>query len=521
MGFGSNATAKLQSKKTIFVFCLIIYGFLVNEIFFAYDLTFIMFEKSLYSKILLAHGYSLNSKDINFVFDFISLDGAPRTRFVNNLFLILDVKFRMFALQFYPITGNFSISWIIVALLTPLLFFKLAVRVFGNALMGAIAFFVFVTSSGFLGPLVMSFHPAKSLSLLFMTALLLLLTYKEPKKCVIGKGDSKSLVIDMSIVSLIFIMLFTDETMLLGLLVPILLYPFNTKTWHVCSKGWVGHSLLVIAPFALYLFITIFVAPKFVEPAVKFNTGVDVRFDFLKWAFADNANIFDPMKFLTNFTTNLKNMYQFHLNFFKSYNSYVVGPYSLLPTLLLCLGAIVVLLSKRSLFLRFMIIMLACVFLQTLLMTRHSVQTIEDPFYYGCLTSLFFTLMAVSIMTDFLSTVGRLNIRAMNLVLLIFSLCFSAAMIVINLHNFKITNMAWRGSSETKINTDYVRLIWRMKDDEQGLLRELGEADQTQQRFFLEDILLSNHRSLSREWCGIRPNSPYAPDLVGKPLHCN
>lgn len=513
----------LTQKYLVLFLTLTTVGVIFYLYLFSYTLSFIQFEKSLYSKLLLAFGYRLSLNDIYFVFDFISLDGAPRARFISNLFLIFDVKFRMYLLQYLPLHSSFSFSWVLVATAVPILFFSFVKRITGSNLHSSIGTILYVSSAGFLGPLNMSFHPAKPLGNLFLILFILLLTYLPSTFTVLGKVNKKHSKFLIWISILTLIMLFTDETMLIILAIPLIFLSKDWMTLNYFEKNSRIFLVNIILPFTIYLLLIVFLLPRIIEISVLNTTGLFVEYDYFSWAFLSNDNVMDTEQLFESLKSNLKNMLWFHSLPFSSYNNYFINVESYFLYGFFIFGILNNLQSKRYLFLRFAACTILLIFLQTLLMSRHSVQTIEDPFYYGCAISIFAALSLSFLVMSFLPKSCAFQqgptVRWQLLLKSFFGIAAFLYLVHINLNNYLISNEAWRGAPETKLTREYVSEIWAEKNDANKLWNKLQLSDKRQELHFLQDLYHSNHRNKVENCFGLFPTSPYLKDVSDSPLH--
>ncbi len=139
---------------------LFIFLFLLN-----YYFAFMHHENFLTHKWILSNGKNWHWEDLGRSLNVDVLEGYPDriARPLSNLLQVIDVKFRAFCWNFIPPHPSLSCYWPLFFLGTPFFLFKFFKNMGCYPAMAFGGMCLYVASIGFLGPLVMFFHPAKNL----------------------------------------------------------------------------------------------------------------------------------------------------------------------------------------------------------------------------------------------------------------------------------------------------------------------------------------------------------------------
>ncbi len=113
----------------------------------------------------LKNGPRLAAEDFLRGLEVLSFEGSnPRVRFISNLFLLLNVKLRVWLWNYFPPHPSFSLTWIFSLILSPVIFYRLIVSLTDDRSAGWIGLSIYFLSIGFLSGVLHLFHPAKPLA---------------------------------------------------------------------------------------------------------------------------------------------------------------------------------------------------------------------------------------------------------------------------------------------------------------------------------------------------------------------
>ena len=226
--------------------CVYIFLILLN-----YDLTWVNPEKFWTHAWILENGSRLHWQDISrsFNINVIEMNPDRLSRPISNFVEVIDTKFRANCWQFMPPHPSLSLLWPVLFIALPVFLYKFLINMgceFPIALSGVC---LYLSSIGFLGPIIMLFHPAKGL-VNFMAVLSLWAgswLYKKTssfeKKCS-AKDIPHFWKHFLLLLGVMFLGFFCDETgLFMYLVVGVVLYPVFKK---VKEKGVLLAGYLVL-----------------------------------------------------------------------------------------------------------------------------------------------------------------------------------------------------------------------------------------------------------------------------------
>jgi len=217
--------------QTIFTF-----GFLLN-----YDNAWIHPEniKNL-RQTACRNGYSFALADLLQAFNWKTYElGVPRvTRPLSNILELFNSKIRLYLWKFIVPHPSLSIVWMCF-LFSPILFFLMMKNTGFNSGLGLAGTMLYHSSIGFLGPLIMMFHPAKSLANLALVFSFWLASFIRRKKILAKNLESWVLFLTASV----YISFFWDET-------AVFIYPYLMLFFfgEIISSGKKSATLFLMLP---------------------------------------------------------------------------------------------------------------------------------------------------------------------------------------------------------------------------------------------------------------------------------
>ena len=432
----------------------------------------------------LVNGIDFQLADLGQIFDFNTLDGVSRARFVSYAFEIIDVKFRLWLFQYIPPHPSLSLTYIFI-FLSPVLLFKFINNVTNNRNTAWSAVLLYVLSTGFLSGSTLLFHAGKPIANFFVIYCLYLaskLSRLAANQHKFRKNEYFSLLLFFCV---LFITLFTDEGAYFVLVaLPILFYDdilkFSLKTdgyfsitkrlpemtFEIASKpGGISMIVLYLLTFVLYLIFITFVFPII---ALKMGLGT---FNF--WGFVGSGSSLLDNVLNFNFTAaNARDLVTTQLipistpylaYFYTVYYAYFLWMFTHLTRF------------QKRIFFRYVIVLILFFIFQTLLFSTHGGGRVVSTYYYGS-TFPIYLVLPLSIL---LSVKGRW-LKSANKAVLIFLLIVSA-------HNFPVVSHQWMGRhnamyrqffpEETKmmhdrfqtLSYDMVVKAWQTRKDQKAL----------------------------------------------------
>ena len=214
------------------------------------------FTRHYYYKAL-ANGPNLVLKDFGRIFDLspagFHITQPTRFRYFQDLFLLINFKFRIWLFNYIPPHPSLSLAWLFPLLLSPLFFFKLIYNLTSSRKASWIGVILFYLSTGSLSGITLLSNPAKPLTIFF--AILCFYLASKISLSVGGKGyfTKKCFWIYIMLLAFLLLSFFTDETAyFLYICIPIL-FPaiFGIKRIRVIS---IGLYLLLLALFLIYTY---------------------------------------------------------------------------------------------------------------------------------------------------------------------------------------------------------------------------------------------------------------------------
>lgn len=177
----------------------------------------------------LKNGPALQWEDLIRIFnsgpDGYQLGPPTRLRYVNHLFSLFDIKFRIWLFNYIPPHPSVSLMWLFVLFLSPLMMFKLAYELTGRRQTAWIATALFVLSTGNLFGINKLANPAKPLANFFGLSLFFLAAVIDRQLRSDSRLSPRSRRLYLLMLAVLAVALFTDETTWLFYLVIPLLFP--------------------------------------------------------------------------------------------------------------------------------------------------------------------------------------------------------------------------------------------------------------------------------------------------------
>jgi len=334
----------------------------------------------------VANGARLQLGDFLRGFDVLSFESDnPRVRFVSNLFLLLNVKLRIWLWNYLPPHPSFSFTWIFSLLLSPIILYRLILNLSGEKSAGWIGLSIYFISIGFLSGVLWLFHPAKPIAN-FLTLLCFLLASKIERS-----GTSGSVVgYFTGMLAVMLIAFFTDETAWFLFLIVPLIFP-GIFLIEGRKRLFISSYLLLGIGFVMFL---TYIAPLLVAPF-----GFD-NFNFWRWMATPNTSpesgsfqiknvgiltynflhgMTDPIN-AVNRTAPFDSVTLYSWLIFLFLGGYFVFLFLKLPR------------RQKLISIRIIAGMAAYMVCQTMLLTKHRV-IVSNTWYYGCMFPIFFTLL--------------------------------------------------------------------------------------------------------------------------------
>ncbi len=231
---------------------LFIFVFLLN-----YDLSWMNPEKFGTHGWILSNGYQWHKEDWSkfLNIDVIEYNPDRLSRPLSNFMEVVDSKFRAWSWHHIIPHPSLSLAWPFMFVLLPYLLYLALVNLGCNPGLALTAACIYIASVGFLGPLVMLFHPAKNLVNFFTVLALFLfsLPYKKIPDTPSPLSNRWALWLGFAVLYLGFI---SDETGLFAYLIAVVIfYRLWCHLWQ--SKDYISLAGLISLPLVYLLTIKI------------------------------------------------------------------------------------------------------------------------------------------------------------------------------------------------------------------------------------------------------------------------
>ncbi|MBF0489419.1 MAG: hypothetical protein HQL15_02210 [Candidatus Omnitrophica bacterium] len=130
-----------------------------------YDMAWMNPEKVFTHAWILENGSNLRWEDIikSLNIDIIEVNAERLSRPISNLVEVLDTKFRANCWNFFVPHPSFSSLWPVLFLALPVFLYRFFINMGCQRVIALSGVCLYLSSIGFLGPIVMMFHPSKSL----------------------------------------------------------------------------------------------------------------------------------------------------------------------------------------------------------------------------------------------------------------------------------------------------------------------------------------------------------------------
>ena len=394
-------------------------------------------------------------------FDYMGFDGAPRGRFLSYFMVIPNEKFRLWLFERVPPHPSLSITWLFSLVLSPILLFKVALNS-GCGRKGAwIAVLLYLLSAGFLSNVTLLVLPAKPLANFFVILCLFLGSKIYLSTSISRDFSKKDLAQFVTMLCLIYVSFFTDETawFIYGC-VPVL-YP----EIFLYGKKKILRGVLFLSTFPLYLAFLTFLAPLI---TTKLGFG---DFDFWAYAIKDNPGL--------TVATVMELMPKNALNLIKSYFFFTEGSTvrtigSFLILIPLFYSAFKISLSQKLTFIKMMAVLFLFIVFNSFIMSRH-MQVTPNSYLYGGLFSIFLVLP--------ISLLLRYDKRILGVVN---KICF-VVLLLFFVQRFNQINSEWKyghtraarhvgEAMESSDGLDFKKLVSKMHDSRPTEFKKILEA---------------------------------------------
>ena len=143
--------------------CELLYIFFV---LLNYDLSWMNAEKCLTHRWILSNGHSWRVEDFGRALNIEAIEFDPHrlSRPLSNLCEVINAKFRANLWDYIPPHPSLSFLWPLFFIVLPVCLYRFFVNVGCNAELALGGCMLYMATIGYLGPIVMLFHPAKSLA---------------------------------------------------------------------------------------------------------------------------------------------------------------------------------------------------------------------------------------------------------------------------------------------------------------------------------------------------------------------
>jgi hypothetical protein len=209
----------------------------IFSVLFNYDISWMNPEKFWTHGWILENGNGLRWEDFTRAFNInvIELNPDRLSRPLSNLLEVLDTKFRASCWEVIPPHPSFSSLWLPFFIALPILLYKFFKNLGCHYSVAFAGTCLYLTSVGFLGPIVMLFHPAKSVAnfLAVVSLWLISLMYKKTKDLPRDFEGAKIAGFKanyLGAIAVMFLGFFSDETgLFLYVINLIVLFPILNK----------------------------------------------------------------------------------------------------------------------------------------------------------------------------------------------------------------------------------------------------------------------------------------------------
>ena len=372
---------------------LFIFLFLLN-----YDLAWMNPEKFAVHQWILSNGPHWESTDWSkfLHIDVIELNADRLSRPLSNLIEVIDTKWRASLWDIIPPHPSLSLQWPLMFILLPWLLWRTFVNMGCFSFVALMGVCVYIASVGFLGPLVMLFHPAKNLVNFFGVLAMYFFSLGVKPSPHLHKGGGRG-VLWAGFLSL-FLGFLSDETgVYLYVMAIVLFHRLWLQLWHDRRYG------LLVALFMLPLVYGVTI--KFFMPYVHWAVrGVWVHFNNYE-CYPSFKSLFWPNWNL--FWQNTKFLFADHPHLLINYGQ--LSAYPLLLGVQIMYVAVVLLMiflffkalphsdRQQSIFLVLMaagiLLMIGYCFFQTFQLSQNA--KVWGIWYYGSLFSLIYIFSLV------------------------------------------------------------------------------------------------------------------------------
>jgi len=381
---------------------------------------------------ILRYGNSFGLADFKSTLIDVFESGEARVRYFTSLFSRFDQKSRIWLWQYVTPHPSFTpTAWLLGLVLTPLFLYKFVRKMSPNPIVAWNSVLLFCMSTGSLSSLVVFFARAKPVVVFLTVFSIYQATKLSPSSFRLRNWNALALLIAM------FVAYTTDEYgYFIFICIPVLFYDKKKYTGAVRSLleksnfktkwPYIRTAILYCSPLLLLLFLVTFVLPP-----VAYRLGQD----FNLWSHLfkrrlDGAPVWTKFE-IKNVLFNGRQLLASHIVPLKSSPWYKYTVYSLF----LWLPYFGLLYSKlppgEKKFARNTFITLVTLVLVLSVIHLGHVTTIDSPFYYGSNFSIFFSILAGTLLSVNVKPFG-----AINKVLLVI-------MLVISGINFLDTNRSW------------------------------------------------------------------------------
>jgi len=334
-------------------------------------------------------GTALKGEDFVRSFDYRRFDNNPQPRFLSHYFLILNVKFRLWLYQTWTPHPTFSVTWLLILFLSPVLFYLFLSRWLGDPTLALWGATLYLFSTGFLSGLNMNFHPAKPLTNLGLLAVAALGAFARSHLGPDGRLGRRGWFYFGAMLSMATICLFFDVTGIFAWAIVVLLFSelFFAKPYGLKRVP----SALLAAAVGLQAAVLFAGLPRLTR-----HLGYG-DFNFWKYAITTNGELkMSVDMFFGQLLVKGASLIRSHL-------VPPIDPY--LQFLLLCVAPLAIAYSfsrlpseSKKLFLRLAGLTTIFIVFEVLILTRHPFWFFSPKvsgYYYGAPFSIFYVALAV------------------------------------------------------------------------------------------------------------------------------
>jgi len=425
-----NMKNTIENNKSENVYLWILKCILI--VLIAYILIFIAFD---YNKTwahpelpfsfprIFSGGYFPSLGDFRSMFDFVTFENSPRPRILSHLLEIYNAKLRIGLLNFVPYHPSFSLNWLFVLLLSPILLFKFVKNISNSKAAPWITLIIYFSSMGTLSGIAMLHRPAKILGIFFLVLSFWLASII--KKHLEQNDKINFPAYFLLLLSLLMGFLSEETTLFTYLIIPVIFYQIFFK-----SKNKILICLLYTLPALTFIIFATWIAPfialklHYVKDTVSifsfvFSHHTQMRGDGRDWfSLFNRAGIINILKIITGAGNMFNCIFPFPFN----------SPYIWLSSYILLIFSFKRKPSekKRNIILWSTVLLLFIIFQVFVFLP-------DDIYYYGNMFTIYIAILMTFILTSFESIPAKIYSTSALILIIIFSVTM-----------FEAVNTSWQ-----------------------------------------------------------------------------